>query len=64
MLTVDTAVPHDVLAHIVAEIGADYGRAVDLVALTRTALRPTSGQDVSRRETQPYARSMSSIRWQ
>ena len=29
-LTIDTAVPHDVLAAIVAEIGADFGRAVDL----------------------------------
>ncbi len=29
-LTVDTAVPHDVLAEIVDEIGAVYGRAVDL----------------------------------
>ena len=29
-LTVDTAIPAEVLASIVDEIGADYGRAVDL----------------------------------
>ncbi len=29
-LTVDSAVPHEVLDRIVSEIGADYGRAVDL----------------------------------
>jgi D-3-phosphoglycerate dehydrogenase len=29
-LTVDTAIPHEVLTAIVEQIGADYGRAVDL----------------------------------
>jgi hypothetical protein len=30
-MTVDSAVPADVLGRIQAEIGADFGRAVDLV---------------------------------
>jgi D-3-phosphoglycerate dehydrogenase len=29
-MTVDSAVPADVLARILTEIGADFGRAVDL----------------------------------